>query len=180
MNKNAPVFVLRSGQTQANLDIINFVSQHQPCGFLKLSGQLQKGSYKGFKARLSHLVLSDQLQADKTGVSMESWTFALGEKAGKLGRELPTKGQAKARKRGVEAPEHDSQAGPDETREPAPVYVGVTAPPREPEVMTGPTYCPKPMQALRPGSDDLTRCPSLRQGGQRLPFTGGYMSMEGK
>lgn len=64
---------------------------------------------------------------------------------------------------------------PEPTPEPdLPEYVGTPAPARQPDVMTSPHYCPKPMQALRPGSGDFTRLPSLRQG-QRLPFTGGYV-----
>lgn len=172
--KDAPVFVLRSGQKQANLDILNHVAQHQPCSFLQLCGKFGQSSYKGFKVRMNHLVGSEQLQADKAGSSMESWTFALGEMAGKLGRELPAQAQAKPQVK-AKAPK---QARQDKTREPAPMYVGVTTPPREPEVMTSPTYCPKPMQALRPGSDYFASCPSLRDG-QRLPFTGGYVGMSG-
>ena len=56
----------------------------------------------------------------------------------------------------------------------------VTAPvsaPR-PDLAKSSVYQPKPLQALRPGSDDFTRLPSLRQG-QRLPFTGGYVVMGG-
>ena len=68
--------------------------------------------------------------------------------------------------------------GKDETHEPAARYVGVIVPPGQPDVMTGSVYQPKPMQALRPGAQDFTRCPSLRQG-QHLPFTGGYVVMAG-
>jgi hypothetical protein len=158
----APVFELRQGQKQANLDIINYVAQHQPCGFLQLRGQFGQNSEKSFKVRLNHLVISLQLQADKSGWSMESWTFALGEMAGKLGRDLSAQAEAKPQakpqpKAEAQPPEHD---GHDETYEPPEVYVGTVAPPRQPEVMTAPDFKPKPMQALRPGAQDFMRCPS--------------------
>lgn len=66
----------------------------------------------------------------------------------------------------------------DETHEPPAVYVGVITPPRQQEVMKSPSYCPKPMQAQRSGSEDFTHLPSLRRG-QRVPFTGSYMAMTG-
>ena len=66
---------------------------------------------------------------------------------------------------------HQTEPEPD-----LPAYVGECVPARQPDTMTGPNYCPQPMQALRPGSGDFTRLPSLRQG-QRLPFTGGYVAM---
>lgn len=56
-------------------------------------------------------------------------------------------------------------------------YIGVRVPARQSDVMHTSVYQPRPMQALRPGSDDFARLPSLRQGGQRLPFTGGYVGM---
>jgi hypothetical protein len=59
---------------------------------------------------------------------------------------------------------------------PAAPYVGVIVPPRKPAVMTDQAYRPRPMQALRAGSNDFANCPSLHQG-QRLPFTGGYVVM---
>lgn len=42
-------------------------------------------------------------------------------------------------------------------------------------IMQG-TYRPAPAPVMRPGSDDHTRLPSLRQG-QRVPFVAGYIPL---
>lgn len=154
--KDTPVFVLRRGQKQANLDILNYVAQHQPCGFLKLFGQFGQSSDKGFKTRLSYLVLSDQLQADKAGsCSMESWTFALGEMAGKRGRELSAQAQAPEQEARFATP------GKPSKREKPPVYVGVRTPTRKPDPMHSDMYQPKPWHVPRPGAQDFKAAPSV-------------------
>ena len=154
--KAAPVFVLRKGQTQANLEILNHVAQHQPCSFLQLSEKFGQSSSKGLKARLSYLALSDQLQADKTGCSMDSWTFALGEMAGKRSHEL---GAASKTIQPAQQAQAQAQAQA-QRRDLAPK--GTWTAPR--------------CAALRAGASDFSALPSLRNG-QRVPFSPGYVSL---
>lgn len=154
----APAFSLRNGQAQLNLDILNHIAKHALCSFDELYTMFSPGQSRhdrgSFKSRLSHLVKSEQLVAQKTDPhNVSSWTFSIGWRAGKLGRQLPQTGRP---------------AG----------YAGVIVPPRQPNVLKDPGYQPKPVQALRPGSDEFTRLPSLRQG-QRLPFTCGYVAVAG-
>lgn len=117
---------------------------------------------KRVDAALGNMVSRDMLSRRGSGADRE---WSLGPAAQLVGPQESDKPKAKA--------EAEAEAEAEQ-----PVHTGEPVSAAKPDVMTGPTYCPKPMQALRPGSDDFTRLPSMRQG-QRLPFTGGYVVMAG-
>lgn len=128
-------------QKQLNLDIVNYVVQYGPCGFIELydlfgdrnTGDGKK-SMERLRARLGHLTYSNQLVSTGTA-GARRWHAPLQDST-------PEQGCGQDRPKTL------------------PVWVGTITPPARNDCMHGPTYVPERASPLRPGSQDFKRCAS--------------------
>jgi hypothetical protein len=132
---------IQLAQRQANDELVDYVEKEQPCDFLELReffGGPDGGTRAKviFQKRLAYLVSKGRLK-----------TVNL---AGKLHWEVPELGTAG---------EADCKPAEKITRC-ADNWVGAVVPPRQHNVMDGPTYVPEPDASLRAGALDYRRVAS--------------------
>lgn len=126
-----------AAQSALNLNILNHVAQHEPCGFealFNLFGEVHHQEARArFQKRLSYLTFSGQLQITNRN-GQRHWCAPLAE----------------------EAPE--TAAEPDESQ---PAWVGSVAASPMNDVMHCPVYVPERAPVLRPGATDFKRLGSV-------------------
>ncbi len=139
-----------------NQRLIDFIKVHQPISMADLFGTFEGAGNEStaFSKRLAYL-------------KSEGWLLVEGRAAAGMWSVNPE-----------QRPMHSAatvcKPTPKLPQPPAPAASAVVPPPRI-NIMRG-HYSTPPAATCRPGSDDHTRCPSLRQG-QRVAFVAGYISL---